>query len=548
MLSSVTAWLPVHLVLASAQLGPAVAVTNVTAVSPTQLELEVAPTIDLSNATSNILATLTPTPLPRLGDSTTPTAAVTTTEAEYLEAVASRQVDGAINQHLQPGSVSIEIEPDPEMVENDPETPPAKLLDVGASDTHIEPAIVSEETLVEPINTIPMLETPLWDRVRQGFTLPHYENKLVRQYEKFFAKRPDYLARVVNRGSMYLPYIVKQLEYRGMPMELALLPIVESAFNPFAKSHANALGMWQFIAPTAERFGVKRDWWYDGRRDVIDSTQAALDYLQFLHEDLHGDWLVAIAAYNGGEHRMHREIKRNRKLGKTGHFDNLRMKRETRHYVPKLIALKNIFANPARFNVVLPQMKFEQRFETVWTEGSVDIAAAAKLAGLSKKQFRLLNPGFKRASTPPEMPARLLVPVTEADRFRSALAVAESTVLKAKSTHRVRRGESLSRIAQTFGLSVGALMQHNGLNSDLLQVGQRLTIPTGASSGFTRVAYQPANENTHQQLVYRVRGGDTLSSIAERFNVLPEQLADWNRIRLNDLIHRGQRIVIYIQS
>lgn len=542
MLSSVATWLAVPLALSASQISSQSIANSVTAVTPSQLDVGLAPSIDLSTPAASVLASLTPTPLPHLTSAlTAPVEPMTESQSGVTVTVEN--------------SITTQIDPAAEekLVETVVETETPIL-----QDPEEEPKIATVEA-----DEIPMLDTPFWDRVRRGFMLPEYDDKLVRRYEKFFSRQPQYMARVVRRGELYLPYILKQLEYRGMPTELALLPIVESAFNPFAKSHANALGMWQFIAPTAKRYGVRQNWWYDGRRDVIDSTQAALDYLEFLHQDLYGDWLVAIAAYNGGESRMHREIKRNRKNGKETGFNHLRIKRETRHYVPKLIALRNIFRDPAKFNVELPDVEFKPAFDVVQVDKPVNLRNLAKLIGVTPKVLRKLNPGFKRMSTEPDRPARILVPLAVADDLRYQVATANDELYKTGSLHRVLRGESLSRIAQRFGLSVASLMQHNGLNDDVLQIGQTLRIPVGASvaavaaapqkrkhaTGLTKVSHvesKPSNAFA-QKLVYRVRPGDTLSTIAQRFRVEQSKLANWNRMNANDLLQRDQKLVIFVR-
>src|SRR5436190_12423688 len=256
----------------------------------------------------------------------------------------------------------------------------------------------------------------LWPRINAGFTLPPMDNELVREWESWYSSRPDYVERMINRSRHFLFHVVEQVEKRGMPMEIALLPMTESAYNPVAYSRSHASSMWQFIPSTGKDFGLRQNWWYDGRRDVIASTRAALDYLQKLH-GMFGDWQLALAAYNWGEGSVQRAIARNQKAGLPTDYINLKMPAETQLYVPKLQAVKNIVARPQDFNLTLPQLSDHPYFVSVKIDRDIDVALAVQLAGMSLEEFQTLNPQMNKpvilaAGTP-----QILLPYDSANRF-----------------------------------------------------------------------------------------------------------------------------------
>jgi membrane-bound lytic murein transglycosylase D len=262
----------------------------------------------------------------------------------------------------------------------------------------------------------------LWEQLRREFQLPEQDNKRIRVQRNWYMKHPSYMQRVTERARRYGWHIQQQLRQRNMPAEIALLPIVESAYDPFAYSHGRAAGLWQFVPATGKRFGLKQDWWYDGRRDILDSTAAALDYLQHLHKRFKGDWLLALAAYNSGEGTVSKAQRKNRKKGKPVGFWDLSLPGETRDYVPKLIALKQLVATPSVYGVKLETVPNRPFFEVVETGAQIDLAVAADLAGLELDKLYRLNPGFNQWATSPDGPHRLLIPVDQADMFRQAVA------------------------------------------------------------------------------------------------------------------------------
>lgn len=398
--------------------------------------------------------------------------------------------------------------------------------------------------------------TGLWSTLQNGFQLPEMDSPLVDSYENWFAQHPSYLNRVFTRGAIYLPYIIEQIQARSLPMEIALLPVIESAFNPFAESRAKAVGMWQFISGTAKRYGLRMDFWYDGRRDIIDSTRAALDYLQFLENDMQGNWFHAFASYNGGEHRLHKEIRKNAKKGKSTDFVHLRLYKETRHYVPRLVALRNVIRNPQRFGIELPDIKITARFQQLKIKYPIDLGIAAELAGLSVNQLRKLNPGYRRRSTGSEGESRLLLPEKNAATLQTALTSRSAKSLIAATGYRVRKGDTLSQIAKRNSLTIRSIKTANRLKGDFLRVGQELTLPihsqrySAIGSDGLRIfednnGKAEISKNNNAAITHRVKRGDTLSAIARRYRVYVKQIAKWNSMRSTDLIHSGQKLVIF---
>ena len=290
----------------------------------------------------------------------------------------------------------------------------------------------------------------VFDRIRAGFKLTDIDSRQIDVQLAFFANNPQYLERVFGRAVPYLHHIVQEIEKRGMPLELALLPVVESAFEPYARSWATANGLWQFMPGTGERFGLKQDWWYDGRRDVMASTRAALDYLQYMHDEFFDDWLLAIAAYNCGEFRVQREVNKNRALGKGVDFFSLSLPSETRAYVPKLMAMRRLVANPEDYGIAFSPIPNEPYFARVETGGQLDLTLAAELAGITLDEVYELNPGFHRWATDPAGPHFLLLPRDTADAFRKNLELLSLDERVRVSLHTVKSGESVASIAKKY--------------------------------------------------------------------------------------------------
>ena len=391
----------------------------------------------------------------------------------------------------------------------------------------------------------------LWPVLREGFALPQPEQRRIAQELRWFARHPDYLRRVFDRARPWLAWIHQEIRRRGMPAEIALLPVVESGFNPYAYSHGRAAGIWQFIPGTGRRFGLVQDWWYDGRRDVIDSTRAALDYLQFLHEEFDGDWLLALAAYNSGEGTVQKAVRRNRRSGRPTDFWHLRLPRETRGYVPRLLALARLVASPEQYGVELPRIDPTPAFAIVDTGGQIDLALAAELAGIDLETLQRFNPAFNRWATRPQGPHRLVLPAKAAERFRTRLAKLDPDERIQWVRHRVRRGETLIAIAKRHETTVALLREVNGLRSDRIRAGSHLLIPKARRAltayPLSSVARRDAlidSGRSRGATVYRVRPGDTLWEIARRHGVGVRRLAKWNGMAPGDPLRPGRKLVI----
>jgi membrane-bound lytic murein transglycosylase D len=394
----------------------------------------------------------------------------------------------------------------------------------------------------------------LFDRMRAGFVLEETQEPAIDQQLSWFEHNPDYLERTFQRAQRYMYHIVTEVEARGMPLEFALLPVVESAYEPFAYSPSRAAGLWQFIPGTGVRFGLKQNWWYDGRRDVVESTRAALDYLQALHDQFDGDWLLAIAAYNVGELTVQREIDRNRALGLPVDFWHLRLPAETRAYVPKLLAMKRLMAEPERYGLDFAPLPNEPYFAVIDTESQIDLKIAAKLAGTSYEEVAALNPGYNRWATDPEGPHRLLVPIDNADAFEAALKAVPAAERVRYVTHEVGRRETVATIARQYGTSVAILTKVNDINGKRLAPGSVLRIPQAsdqlsekvllAASRVDRPVSNGPAVRGQRQIVYRVRRGDTLAKIAQRHGLSAGTLARLNGLSVGDAVSRGQRLVI----
>lgn len=393
----------------------------------------------------------------------------------------------------------------------------------------------------------------LWVRIRRGFAMPDLDQDLVRDREQWYAARPDYIQRMTERSSKYLFHIVEELERRGMPTELALLPFIESAFNPQAVSSAKAAGMWQFMPATGSYFELKQNAFRDDRRDVLASTRAALDYLQKLY-DMFGDWHLALAAYNWGEGSVGRAIKRNEKLGLPTGYTDLQMPAETRMYVPKLQAVKNIVAHPENFNTELPVIENHPYFQAVSITHDIDVELVAKLADVSVKDFKALNPGFHKpvifaAGTP-----QILLPWDNAKIFRRNLQAYNDGQFASWTVWTVPSTISVAEAAQRVGLGEADLRAINNIPPRMLiKAGSALMVPRGANvradvAGHVadngQISFAP--EIVTRRTTVKARRHDTLVSVASRYGVSVSNLADWNDLKSTATLKAGQSLVAYL--
>jgi membrane-bound lytic murein transglycosylase D len=386
----------------------------------------------------------------------------------------------------------------------------------------------------------------LWDRIRSGFAMADLDSPLVGVRERWYATQQDYLKRMVERSKLYLYYIVEELDRRGMPTEIALLPMVESAFNPMAYSRSHASGLWQFIPSTGKQHQLTQNWWADERRDIIASTNAALDYLQALY-DLHGDWHLALASYNFGENGVSRAIERNRARGLPTDYLNLKMPPETRGYVPKLQALKNIIANPEAFGVSLELIPNEPYFATVPTPTAIDIRLAARFAEMSVDELIALNPAINRPMISGPHTQSLVLPADRVDNFQRNLDAYDQP-LTSWQAYTLRQGDTLDKLAAKHGIALSKLKLANGINSKTrVRPGFELLLPLkGSGVGaepLPAVFRQPVQPPARRGgLVHIVRKGETLYGISRRYHVSTDSLLRWNHV---GVLTTGQRLVIY---
>ncbi|WP_137918001.1 transglycosylase SLT domain-containing protein [Hydrogenophaga sp. 2FB] len=416
------------------------------------------------------------------------------------------------------------------------------LSDITAASTGTNPYGVA--TLDAP--------SDLWDRIRRGFAMPDLQNELVIDREQWYATRPDYMQRMTERSSRYLFHIVEEIEVRNMPMELALLPFIESAFNPQAVSSARAAGMWQFMPATGQSFDLKQNAFRDDRRDVLASTRAALDYMQQLYNRF-GDWHLALAAYNWGQGNVNRAITNNQRQGKPTGYTDLNMPAETRLYVPKLQAVKNILARPEAYNTTLPLIGNHPFFDTVTLQRDMDVALIARLAEVSEKDFRALNPSMRQPVVMAAGTPTVLLPWDNAIIFQRNLQnhtgpLASWTAWVVPSTMTV------AQAAARAGMSESMLREINNIPPRMqVRAGSSLLVPRSearntdvpvhvADNG--QISFQP--EVVLRRTVVKARKGENVTKLARRYGVSPVSVADWNKLGVDSALKAGQSIALML--
>ena len=394
-----------------------------------------------------------------------------------------------------------------------------------------------------------LTEKDLWQRMRNGFRLSGAQRKSVNDRIDIYSNNARQVEKVFRRGAPYLAYIQKEVEKRDFPAEITLLPFVESGFDPFAYSHGRAAGLWQFIPSTGKLYGLQQDWWFDGRRDVVTSTTAALNYLEKLHQRFDGDWLLALAAYNSGEGTVSQAIRRNRKAGRPTDFWHLDLPRETSTYVPKLLAISALVAHPERYRISLLPVDAAPAFVVVDTQSQLDIAVAADLAGMDIEAFYQLNPGFNHWATHPDGPHQLAIPVEQSGLFKRNLATLPEAQRVKWIRHRIRDGETLSHIANRYDTTVNVLRNTNELQDTNIRAGSHLLVPVAAKDPARYAALkkqlQPGGRASGSKLTYKVQNGDSLWDIARKHKVTVNQVTRWNRLDSGTLITPGQKLVIW---
>ncbi|MDH4274249.1 MAG: LysM peptidoglycan-binding domain-containing protein [Gammaproteobacteria bacterium] len=400
-------------------------------------------------------------------------------------------------------------------------------------------------------------EGDLWGRIRQGLTLRElYTHAGVQRDLDWYLANQEYFDRVVERARPYLYYIVSEMEKAGLPLEIALLPVVESAFQPFAYSHGRAAGLWQFIPGTGKRYGLKQNWWYDGRRDIVSGTRAAISYFKDLGAHFNNDWALALAAYNSGEGTVLKAIQKNRRKKKPTDYWSLKLPAETRGYVPKLLAVARIIDNPKALGMRVASIPNEPYFDVVKVNGQIDLALAADLAGLTVEDIYTLNPAYNRWATDPSGPHRLLLPLEVVDTFMANLSEVPDDQLIRWERHTVRRGDTLNSIASTYRTNIQVIKTINELNGIQLKAGNDLMVPVAArdSDSYTLSAEQRLRtlQNSaprgRDKSIHLVLDGETLWSIAQQYDVDMRALARWNGMAPRDTLSTGQQLVVWTRN
>jgi membrane-bound lytic murein transglycosylase D len=436
---------------------------------------------------------------------------------------------------------------------SEPLAPAAAPAASGAAPDPVVAALPEAGTAAPP--PIPPAQyADLFDRMRAGFKLEDTDGRTaVDQELRWYASNPDYLQRAFGRADLYLYHIVTELEARGMPLELALLPVVESAFEPYAYSRARASGLWQFIPGTGSRYGLKQDWWYDGRRDIVESTRAALDYLQALHDEFGGDWLLAIAAYNCGEAIVERSVEANRSAGRRVDFWSLWLPHETRTYVPKLLAMQRLVRNPGLYGLTMSPIPNQPYFARVATGGQISMKIAGEIANVSPEELYELNPAFHRWATDPDGPYYLLLPVDAADVFASSVQQLNADQRLGVTHYSVGRGDSVVSVAAKFHTTVNVIRELNDFPDGRLSIGQDLRVPSAVPELPAKVVLAAARIDGRDRAARRphvliARRGDSLWTIARRHGMNVDTLAKMNGLQPDDPLEAGQRITFSSSS
>ncbi len=424
--------------------------------------------------------------------------------------------------------------------------------DIPASVANAEALPADDASSVEELG----VPSDVWERIRRGYAMPVLQSKLVDRWVDFYTRDPSYLRRMSERAGQYLYHIVEEIENRGMPTELALLPFVESAFQAEALSRAKAAGLWQFMPATGKAYDLAQNLWRDDRRDVLESTRAALDYFEYLH-GMFGDWHLALAAYNWGEGSVQRAIQRAKRRKQPTDYLHLRMPNETANYVPKLEAVKRIISEPARYGITLPDVGNEPFFVTITKPRDIDIETAAELAGMPLEEFRRLNPSYKLPVIVASHNNVMLLPADKVDFFVDNLAswMDSGQPLSQWTTYRLQQGETLAQVAGRSGMTEDELRKVNGIpkgrrvlaNSTLLVRSTGTEDQQDIAAELANAKLQLSPTTTWRRVTYRVRSGDTLSGIARRWRITMKSIVTANRLR-SDRLRVGQRLVLTVPN
>ena len=402
-------------------------------------------------------------------------------------------------------------------------------------------------------STQPVEHSDAWDEARSLLRLQPPASKRIDRAIKFYAGKQRFFDRIAGNADTYLPYIIKQIKRRGLPGEIALLPIIESAYYPYAVSPSNAAGLWQFIPSTGKQYGLKQSWWYDARRDVVASTDAAIEYLEYLNRRVDGDWLLTLAAFNAGEGTIERAIKKNRAAGKPTDYWSLQLPRETSLYVPRLLAIAAIVKDPGAHRVKLEKIPNVVGFAEVDVGRQVDLALVGKIVGTDLEHLYSLNPGFKQWANDPGGPYRVLVPAGSEEKLVQHLEKKGPETLVSWHRHEIQRNDTLSGIAKRYHTSVSTLKTLNGLNSHKIRAGKTLIVPASALAiDAYPLAQSHAAEAKHKvrgdgkKRIYTIRHGDNLWTIARTHDIRVKDITRWNGIGRKTPLQPGQELTLWL--
>ena len=382
----------------------------------------------------------------------------------------------------------------------------------------------------------------VWQRIRSQLTIKAPDKPAIAKWRKYYLSHPNFMVTIAQRAEPFLYYIVEEIEKRNMPVELALLPIVESSYLPYGVSNKSAAGLWQFMPVSAKRFNVEQNWWYDGRRDIVQSTRAALDYFQFFHRTFDQDWLNAIAAFNSGEGRVGRAIAKNKKANLATDFWSLNLPAETTDFVPKLLAISDILQHAAELNYIFTPIKNSPAVEIVNIEDQLDLTLAAQWANIEPEKLLQLNPGLNRWATAPNSHYQLMLPVAVADSFKDKLATTNKKDWLRWQRYRVNSGDSLSVIASEYATNVASIKKLNHLNSDIIRIGQMLIVPLTKNDMHPWQLTKP----NQKKLIYTVKSGDNLWDISRKYKVRVRDIVRWNKLAGNSLLQPKQKLEILL--
>jgi membrane-bound lytic murein transglycosylase D len=426
------------------------------------------------------------------------------------------------------------------------------LNEVETIDSALAPdLLISPELEVKPDLTMASfsyddspVQTSLWERIHNNYGMPNIESPYTTKYETWYASRPDYMAKMVARSKKYLFYIVEEVEKRGMPSEIALLPMIESAYKPGAYSRSHAAGIWQFIPSTGKHFGLKQNWWVDNRRHVTASTTAALDYLEKLHA-MFGSWDLALAAYNSGEGTVGRAIAKNRRAGLPTDYKNLNLPIETVHYVPKLQAIKNIFTTPEKFGLNIDPISNKAYFVEIEAPKQIDAKLAAQFAEISDKEFSALNPSYNLPVIASKSSNhQLLIPIDSAELFQNNLNNYDQPLTNWQP-YNAKRGERLSKIAKKFNINLAKLKKINHLKrTHKITANRPILVPNNgkkeanfllANLDYKEKKNYKRRSKASRHITYKVKKGDTLSALASKFRMKTRQILKMNRLKTSKI-------------